>query len=142
MGKGQKERARATAAAEELAGPADCSPKAPTLGDFLSFPSLGTVGCVPTPQQSGPLIPEASGQAGSVRPVPPAMQAVSSLPAYMVLGSKKGGFPVSIESRAKGKKVTVIHNVSGDVSLLLSDLKSAVGSGGVVRDVLANISNI
>ena len=64
------------------------------------------------------------------------------MPAYMVLGSKKGGFPVSIESRAKGKKVTVIHNVSGDVSLLLSDLKSAVGSGGVVRDVLANISNI
>ena len=52
----------------------------------------------------------------------------------MVMGSKKGGFPVSIEPRAKGKKVTVVHNVTGDLDQLCKDLKGAVGSGGVVRD--------
>lgn len=53
---------------------------------------------------------------------------------YIVMGSKKGGFPVSVESRARGKRVTVIHNVSGNVEALLSDLKRSVGAGGVVRD--------
>ena len=52
----------------------------------------------------------------------------------MVMGSKKGGFPVSIEPRAQGKKVTVVHNVTGDLDQLCKDLKGAVGSGGVVRD--------
>jgi translation initiation factor 1 (eIF-1/SUI1) len=47
---------------------------------------------------------------------------------------RQGGFPVSIEPRAKGKKVTVVHNVSGDLDQLCKDLKGAVGSGGVVRD--------
>jgi translation initiation factor 1 (eIF-1/SUI1) len=50
------------------------------------------------------------------------------------MGSKKGGFPVSVESRARGKTVTVIHNVSGNVEALLADLKSSVGSGGLVRE--------
>lgn len=63
----------------------------------------------------------------------PAASSESPQP-YVVLGSKKGGFPVTTESRAKGKKVTVIHNVTGDVGLLLSDLKAAVGAGGLVRD--------
>ena len=55
-------------------------------------------------------------------------------PPYTVMGSKKGGFPVTVESRARGKTVTVIHNVTGDVEALLGDLKKAVGGGGVVRD--------
>eukprot|EP00961_Rhodomonas_salina_P008240 111903-Rhodomonas_salina.1 len=55
-------------------------------------------------------------------------------PYYTVFGSKKGGFPVTVESRARGKKVTVIHNVSGDVDALLSDIKGAVGAGGLVRE--------
>ncbi|KAJ1485640.1 hypothetical protein T484DRAFT_1945080 [Baffinella frigidus] len=53
---------------------------------------------------------------------------------FMVMGSKKGGFPVTVESRARGKTVTVIHNVSGDVDALLTKLKEKVGAGGVVRD--------
>jgi len=57
----------------------------------------------------------------------------SSAP-YTVTASKKGGFPVTVQSRARGKTVTVIHNVSGDVEALLGDLKRAVGGGGVVRD--------
>jgi hypothetical protein len=32
---------------------------------------------------------------------------------YQVNGSRKGGFPVQIESRKSGKKVTVIRNVTG-----------------------------
>ena len=55
-------------------------------------------------------------------------------PPYTVMGSKKGGFPVTVESRARGKTVTVIHNVTGDIEALLGDLKKAVGGGGVVRD--------
>mmetsp|Transcript_19440 Transcript_19440/g.44085 ORF Transcript_19440/g.44085 Transcript_19440/m.44085 type:complete len:330 (+) Transcript_19440:376-1365(+) len=55
-------------------------------------------------------------------------------PPYLVLGSKKGGFPVTVESRARGKKVTVLHNVSGEVGALLGELKGAVGAGGVVRN--------
>ncbi len=50
------------------------------------------------------------------------------------MGSKKGGFPVSVESRSRGKTVTVIHNVNGDVEALLAELKKSLGGGGVVRD--------
>lgn len=54
-----------------------------------------------------------------------------------------------VESRSKGKKVnfnmtstftrsilqvTVVFNVTGDLKLLLSELKQAAGSGGVVRE--------
>ena len=67
-------------------------------------------------------------------PLPVAASPAQPGPSYMVMGSKKGGFPVSIEPRAKGKKVTVVHNVTGDLDQLCKDLKGAVGSGGVVRD--------
>ena len=54
-----------------------------------------------------------------------------------------------VENRSKGKKVkfnmtstftmsilqvTVVFNVTGDLKLLLSELKQAAGSGGVVRE--------
>jgi translation initiation factor 1 (eIF-1/SUI1) len=42
--------------------------------------------------------------------------------------------PVRVERRGKGKKVTVVFNVAGDLRLLLTQLKQAAGSGGVVRD--------
>eukprot|EP00121_Abeoforma_whisleri_P011586 Awhi_evm1s10691 len=51
---------------------------------------------------------------------------------YSVSGSKKGGFPVQIEKRAKGKKVTVIRNITGDPTELLLGLKKKLGSGGVI----------
>ena len=60
----------------------------------------------------------------------------SSTPAsaYSIGKTKKGGLPVRVESRSKGKKVTVVFNVTGDLKLLLSELKQAAGSGGVVRE--------
>ena len=53
---------------------------------------------------------------------------------YTIGKTKKGGLPVRVESRSKGKKVTVVFNVTGDLKLLLSELKQAAGSGGVVRE--------
>ena len=60
--------------------------------------------------------------------------ASSSACAYSIGKTKKGGLPVRVESRSKGKKVTVVFNVTGDLKLLLSELKQAAGSGGVVRE--------
>ena len=58
----------------------------------------------------------------------------TSASAYSIGKTKKGGLPVRVESRSKGKKVTVVFNVTGDLKLLLSELKQAAGSGGVVRE--------
>ncbi|CAH1785135.1 unnamed protein product [Owenia fusiformis] len=55
-------------------------------------------------------------------------------PIYQVKRTKKGHIPISVEKRNKGKKVTVISNVSGNLPILLSELKHATGSGGVIRD--------
>ena len=53
---------------------------------------------------------------------------------YKIGRTKKGGLPIRVENRSKGKKVTVIFNVSGDLKILLSELKHAAGSGGVVKE--------
>ena len=52
---------------------------------------------------------------------------------FFVQRTKKGKLPISYENRAKGKKVTVIANVSGDANILLQELKKKIGTGGVVR---------
>ncbi|CAH3196417.1 unnamed protein product [Porites evermanni] len=52
---------------------------------------------------------------------------------FFVQRTKKGKLPISYENRAKGKKVTVIANVSGDANILLQELKKKIGAGGVVR---------
>lgn len=54
--------------------------------------------------------------------------------AYNVTKTKKGSLPIRLENRNKGKKVTVIFNVSGDAKELLKDLKHAAGCGGVIRE--------
>ena len=53
---------------------------------------------------------------------------------YSITKTKKGSLPVRLESRNKGKKVTVIFNVSGDARELLKELKHAAGCGGVIRE--------
>ena len=52
---------------------------------------------------------------------------------FFVQRTKKGKLPISYENRAKGKKVTVIANVSGDANILLQELKKKIGTGGFVR---------
>ena len=54
--------------------------------------------------------------------------------AYSISKTKKGSLPVRLENRNKGKKVTVIFNVSGDARELLKELKHAAGCGGVIRE--------
>jgi len=53
---------------------------------------------------------------------------------YQVEKTRKGGLPVFVEKRAKGKTVTVVRNVSGDTEALLKLLKKRCGAGGVIRD--------
>jgi translation initiation factor 1 (eIF-1/SUI1) len=51
---------------------------------------------------------------------------------YSVARTKKGGYHLAFEKRAKGKGVTVLRGVSGDAGALLSELKKRCGAGGSV----------
>mmetsp|Transcript_40919 Transcript_40919/g.73962 ORF Transcript_40919/g.73962 Transcript_40919/m.73962 type:complete len:595 (+) Transcript_40919:24-1808(+) len=64
-----------------------------------------------------------------------AAKASAPLPAcgFSVSGSKKGGLPVALEKRPKGKKVTVISNVQGSAQSLVSALNSLLGCGGTCK---------
>lgn len=55
-------------------------------------------------------------------------------PSFRVVRTRKGGFPVTVENRAKGKRVTVIRQVEGDAAALLALLRKQCGAGGVARD--------
>ena len=52
---------------------------------------------------------------------------------FAVMRTKKGGFPIYLEKRAKGKKVTVVRQVTGDSKTLLHLLKSKFGTGGLIK---------
>ena len=52
---------------------------------------------------------------------------------FKVMRTKKGGFPIYLEKRAKGKKVTVVRQVSGNSKSLLQTLKTKFGTGGLVK---------
>jgi translation initiation factor 1 (eIF-1/SUI1) len=53
---------------------------------------------------------------------------------YRIAKTRKGGLPVTVEKRARGKVVTVVRNISGDGASLLKDLKRRCGAAGVVRE--------
>ena len=104
-------------------------PRGPTLSNFMPTPSE---------QQYPSLCAKSSGGVSATQHklpsanVPAQSQASKLLP-YHVTGSKKGGFPVAVEKRNCGKKVTLIRNVVGDRSALLSGLKKKLGCGGVIN---------
>ena len=52
---------------------------------------------------------------------------------FKIMRTKKGGFPVYLEKRAKGKKVTVIRQVAGNSKQLLQLLKTKFGTGGLLK---------
>lgn len=52
---------------------------------------------------------------------------------FKIMRTKKGGFPIYIEKRAKGKKVTVVKQVTGNQKLLLQKLKTKFGTGGLIK---------
>ncbi len=64
---------------------------------------------------------------------PPASPEVEPA-SFRVARTRKGGLPIFVENRPKGKVATVIRNVSGDADALLSILKKRCGAGGLVRD--------
>ena len=78
--------------------------------------------------------PTSSGSAASGGRPAPAVKAGPPPPPYSVGGTKKGAMPVSVEKRAKGKVVTVIANLGGDLKTLCTELKHALGTGGLLRD--------
>ena len=84
-------------------------------------PFAGLGGAVPENLPEQPAAPEEAVRSGPVRP-------------WVVGKTRKGGFAISIERRAKGKVVTVLRNVSGDADALLRELKKRCGAGGVVRE--------
>jgi translation initiation factor 1 (eIF-1/SUI1) len=61
------------------------------------------------------------------RPTPPARP-------YRVAKTAKGGYHLSIEKRAAGKVVTIIHRVEGDGDALARELKKHCGVGGTFAD--------
>ena len=111
--------------------------KPPSRGPMISsfthtenFPSLGSA--PPSVRTSGGTAQQPSASAPAAPTIP--ARAPDNHLGYFVTGSKKGGFPVAVEKRACGKKVTVIRNISGDRGALLSALKKKMGCGGVMNE--------
>jgi len=126
-------------------GGQDTLPAAPKEQDFPSLSaskppnvsSTATAWTRPPPQpqvKTSPEEPVNVISAESANASPAIANASPVTAPYSIGKTKKGGLPVRVESRSKGKKVTVVFNVTGDLKLLLSELKQAAGSGGVVRE--------
>ena len=58
---------------------------------------------------------------------------------FFVTRTKKGKLPITYENRSKGKKVTVISNVSGDAEGLVTELRRRLGVGGVSRGTFVEL---
>lgn len=52
---------------------------------------------------------------------------------FRVDRTRKGGYDIAFEHRAKGKGVTVLRRVQGDAEALLKALKRKCGAGGTVN---------
>ena len=53
---------------------------------------------------------------------------------YRVERTKKGGYDIAFERRAKGKGVTVLRRVQGDGEALMKKLKKKCGAGGTFHE--------
>ncbi|HOF42087.1 MAG TPA: hypothetical protein PLD73_18610 [Candidatus Hydrogenedentes bacterium] len=53
---------------------------------------------------------------------------------YQVARTRKGAYDLAFEHRAKGKGVTVLRRVTGDLDSLLNELKKRCGAGGTIRE--------
>lgn len=52
---------------------------------------------------------------------------------YTVTRTKKRKLPITYENRSKGKKVTVVSNITGNAEVLVVELRKRLGVGGVSR---------
>ncbi|XP_031572830.1 uncharacterized protein LOC116306848 [Actinia tenebrosa] len=121
-----------------------------TLASFMQFPDLPASSSLSVEKKNDEAVEEEKKETQTseclrqenvfpsdnlVSSTQPGCEAVQNLnPIYHIGKTKKGKLPLTCESRAKGKKVTVISNVTGDAKALLSELKRRAGCGGVVRD--------
>jgi translation initiation factor 1 (eIF-1/SUI1) len=55
-------------------------------------------------------------------------------PPFSIQKSKKGNWPLSVEKRSGGKKVTLLKNIQGDGKELLSLLKKKCACGGDYKE--------
>ena len=136
--------------------------KVPAASKEQDFPALGashpqsqgsnsnsTSSAWAHPPTQPPTAPSQTAKPSSEEKAPASSTSPCPASAYSIGKTKKGGLPVRVENRSKGKKVkfnmtstftmsilqvTVVFNVTGDLKLLLSELKQAAGSGGVVRE--------
>ncbi len=53
---------------------------------------------------------------------------------WQVARTRKSAYDLAFEHRAKGKGVTVLRRVTGDLETLLGELKKRCGAGGTVRE--------
>ena len=53
---------------------------------------------------------------------------------YFVRRTKKGSFPLRVEKRSSGKKVTIVDNLVGNSKALLQDMKNKFGTGGIIKE--------
>jgi translation initiation factor 1 (eIF-1/SUI1) len=59
--------------------------------------------------------------------------------AYWVKGSKSGGLNVTKQRGKRGKWVTILPNVGGDVVLMLKELRQALGAGGTYNEATQSL---
>lgn len=65
---------------------------------------------------------------------PGAQSPAPKKPPYGIERTRKGGYDLAFERRAKGKGVTVLRRVHGDTEALLKRLKKKCGAGGSVQE--------
>ena len=71
-----------------------------------------------------------------VAPPKPKAEIIVDTPkvAWRVAKTRKGGWPLTYEKRPGGKLATVIQNVSGDGTSLVTALKKHCAAGGAFKD--------
>ncbi len=63
----------------------------------------------------------------------PATPAAKTALPFCMTRTKKGGYPLVVERRPGNKTVTILRNITGDTSALLTILKKQCGAGGTSR---------
>jgi translation initiation factor 1 len=71
-----------------------------------------------------------------VAPPKPKAEIIVDTPkvAWRVAKTRKGGWPLTYEKRPGGKLATVIQNISGDGTALVTALKKHCAAGGAFKD--------
>ena len=109
-------------------------PRVDLSGEGEKVPDDRMAGLAALREQLGkPLPSKSSSSPSSLPPSSPPSPPAPTLP-WSVARTRAGGWPVSMEKRPGNRVVTIIGRVSGDATLLLSELKKRCGAGGAVRD--------